>query len=81
MNMEDAKNLLPMTAQPLSLNPAPSSVEFIERQIARLSRLRDIDSDDARTEAARCEDNLKLSARTILGRVRIALAKRKFGWL
>lgn len=78
MNMEDAKRLMPMTARPLSLNPAPASVEFIERQLARLARLRGIETDEARAEIIRIEDNLKLSARTMLGKVRIALAKRKF---
>jgi hypothetical protein len=72
------EKMLPMTAHPVTINPDPLSVAYIERQVARIKRLRDIDTDEARAEIAKCEENLSVSQRRWIGRIRVAQARLKY---
>jgi hypothetical protein len=78
MTAESIGKIMPMVAHPLTLNPSPHDPAFIERQCARIARLRNVDTGEARAEIARCEGKLKISASTLRGRLRVAMARRKF---
>ena len=77
LTAESAGRVMPMTAHPLTLNPNPEDVSFIDRQIARIARLQGIDTDESRAEIARCEANLKLSSATRRGFLRVAIARHR----
>lgn len=55
MNLEQAKQLLPMTGQPVHINPAPDSHAYIDRQFKRLARCRDALENPATAPAERAE--------------------------
>lgn len=88
MDLNDAKRLMPLTAHPIELNPAPDAHSTIERQFARIERLRsfiaaatdEIALRILREELAACEARLARARRTLIGRWRIFIIGRRYKW-
>jgi hypothetical protein len=79
LTAENTKQAMPLSAHPITVNPDPHSLMFVERQFIRLTRIKGIDSDEANEERKKCKENLLKAAKTIHGKAAVVAMRLKYG--